>query len=60
MKVEMEDMDDSTICDSVVSIQYIISFIIIITFIFLQNSLVEGCRLPVHMTGTIDWRKYFS
>ncbi|CAH1159720.1 unnamed protein product [Phaedon cochleariae] len=36
MKVEMEDMDDSTICDSV-------------------SSLVEGCRLPVHMTGTNDW-----
>ncbi|KAJ8922803.1 hypothetical protein NQ315_007838, partial [Exocentrus adspersus] len=32
----MEEMDDSTICDSV-------------------NSLVEGCRLPVHMTGTNDW-----
>ncbi|XP_074039443.1 histone acetyltransferase Tip60 isoform X2 [Leptinotarsa decemlineata] len=36
MKVEMDDMDDSTICDSV-------------------SSLVEGCRLPVHMTGTNDW-----
>ncbi|XP_008192200.1 histone acetyltransferase Tip60 [Tribolium castaneum] len=36
MKVEMEEIDDSTICDSV-------------------NSLVEGCRLPVHMTGTSDW-----
>ncbi|KAK9712200.1 MOZ/SAS family [Popillia japonica] len=36
MKVEMEDIDDSTICDSV-------------------NSLVEGCRLPVHMKGTDDW-----
>jgi histone acetyltransferase HTATIP len=36
MKVEMEDIDDSTICDSV-------------------SSLVEGCRLPVHMTGTSDW-----
>ncbi|GJQ65470.1 Tip60 [Trypoxylus dichotomus] len=32
----MEDIDDSTICDSV-------------------NSLVEGCRLPVHMKGTDDW-----
>ncbi|KAH0811836.1 hypothetical protein GEV33_010957 [Tenebrio molitor] len=32
----MEDIDDSTICDSV-------------------SSLVEGCRLPVHMTGTSDW-----
>ncbi|KAL3267139.1 hypothetical protein HHI36_011279 [Cryptolaemus montrouzieri] len=36
MKVEMEDLDDTTICDSV-------------------NSLVEGCRLPVHMKGTDDW-----
>ncbi|XP_060530634.1 histone acetyltransferase Tip60 [Cylas formicarius] len=36
MKVEMEDIDDSTICDSV-------------------SSLVEGCRLPVHMKGTHDW-----
>lgn len=36
MKVEMEDMDASTICDSV-------------------SSLVEGCRLPVHMKGTSDW-----
>nr|WOK84102.1 acetyltransferase [Colaphellus bowringi] len=36
MKVEMDDMDDSTICDSV-------------------SSLIEGCRLPVHMTGTNDW-----
>lgn len=36
MKLEMDDMDDSTICDS-------------------ASSLVEGCRLPVHMTGTNDW-----
>ncbi|KAF7266808.1 histone acetyltransferase Tip60 isoform X2 [Rhynchophorus ferrugineus] len=36
MKVEMEDVDDSTLCDSV-------------------SSLVEGCRLPVHMKGTSDW-----
>nr|CAH7741247.1 unnamed protein product [Callosobruchus chinensis] len=36
MKIDMEYMDDSTICDSV-------------------SSLVEGCRLPVHMTGTNDW-----
>lgn len=36
MKVEMDDVDDTTICDSV-------------------NSLVEGCRLPVHMKGTDDW-----
>ncbi|XP_057660355.1 histone acetyltransferase Tip60 isoform X2 [Diorhabda carinulata] len=36
MKLEMDDIDDSTICDSV-------------------SSLVEGCRLPVHMTGTNDW-----
>ncbi|XP_050300032.1 histone acetyltransferase Tip60 [Anthonomus grandis grandis] len=36
MKVEIEDMDVSTICDSV-------------------SSLVEGCRLPVHMKGTKDW-----
>lgn len=39
MKIEMEDIDDYTICDSV-------------------SSLVEGCRLPVHMSGTDDWRKY--
>lgn len=25
-----------------------------------QSSLVEGCRLPVHMKGTNDWRKHFS
>ncbi|CAH2009133.1 unnamed protein product [Acanthoscelides obtectus] len=36
MKIDMEYMDDSTVCDSV-------------------SSLVEGCRLPVHMTGTNDW-----
>ncbi|CAG9855987.1 unnamed protein product [Phyllotreta striolata] len=36
MKVEMDDIDDLTICDSV-------------------SSLIEGCRLPVHMTGTNDW-----
>ncbi|KAL1489884.1 hypothetical protein ABEB36_013811 [Hypothenemus hampei] len=36
MKVEIEDMDVSTICDSV-------------------SSLVEGCRLPVHLDGTSDW-----
>ncbi|XP_022914573.1 histone acetyltransferase Tip60 isoform X2 [Onthophagus taurus] len=36
MKVEMEDIDDTTICDSV-------------------SSLIEGCRLPVHMKGTDDW-----
>lgn len=36
MKIEMEDIDDYTICDSV-------------------SSLVEGCRLPVHMSGTDDW-----
>lgn len=24
-----------------------------------QNSLIEGCKLPVKMPGTEDWRKYF-
>ncbi|XP_025836060.1 histone acetyltransferase Tip60 isoform X2 [Agrilus planipennis] len=36
MKVTMEEIDDSALCDSV-------------------SSLIEGCRLPVHMSGTDDW-----
>lgn len=60
MKVEIEDMDVSTICDSVVSSSCPnFNENLVLREFPVQSSLVEGCRLPVHMRGTSDWRTLY-